>query len=99
MLRAVLVLFLVGFYQWAPPNPFPGKWTSTIVSAAGIVLASWAFGWVVSAGLFAESTTLAVLGSVALVLIWLYLVAYVLIAAAAFSFTVATGSEEVTWET
>ncbi len=95
----VLVLFLVGFYEWAPPDPFPAKWTSTLVSAGGIAVASWAFGWLVGAGLFGESTTLAVLGSVALVLIWLYLVSYVLIVAAAFSFTISNEPEEPSWGT
>lgn len=89
-----LAAFLVGFFTWAPPEPLPGRWTATLVAGGGITLASIGFGWASSLGMLSDSTTFAILGSVALVLLWLYIISYVLLAATAFSVTLSSDHPE-----
>lgn len=86
----LLLVFLYALFRWGPPEPLPGTLTATLVSAVGIVLASLGFGLATQFDVFGESATFAVLGGVALVLLWLYVIAYVLITAASFSVTLAS---------
>jgi uncharacterized BrkB/YihY/UPF0761 family membrane protein len=82
--------FLLGFFTWAPPEPPPGKGPASPAPPGGIGVASWGFGWVSGLGAFSESPTFAILGSVALVLLWLYIISYVLLAATAFAVTLSS---------
>lgn len=90
----VVVLFFAGFFRWAPPEPLPGAWTATFVSVAGIGLASWGLSFVAGLDVFTGSTTFAILGSVAFVLLWMYVIAYVIIVAASFAVTMARPEAE-----
>lgn len=79
-----LIVFLVALYRFGPPEPLPGKWLAALLATIGIVGASLGFGlYLERAG--QAGSTLAVFGAIAVLLLWLYVIAYVIIVAAAFS--------------
>ena len=79
-----LIIFLVALYRFGPPEPLPGKWLAALLATIGIVGASLGFRlYLERAG--QAGSTLAVFGAIAVLLLWLYVIAYVIIAAAAFS--------------
>ncbi len=76
--------FLWLFYRYGPPRRLPGTFSAALAATTGIVLFSLAFqAYLDRAG--ALGSTVAVFGSVALLLLWLYVIAYVIIMAAAVS--------------
>lgn len=78
-----LLLFLAAFYRWGPPRPLPGLWLAAITSTAGIVGASLGFRlYVRQAG---ELGTFAIIGAVAILLLWLFVISYVIMLTAAVS--------------
>jgi uncharacterized BrkB/YihY/UPF0761 family membrane protein len=82
----VIGSFLWLFYRQAPPEPFPRSLLAAICSMLGIAAAS--VGLRMAAGFgFGASPTFAVLGSVALLMLWLYVIGYVLVGSAALAAT------------
>lgn len=79
-----LLIFLVALYRFGPPVPLPGRWLAALLANIGIVGASLGFRlYLERAG--AAGSTLAVFGAIAVLLLWLYVIAYVIIVSAAFS--------------
>lgn len=78
-----VLLFLAAFYRWGPPRPLPGLWLAAVTSTAGIVGASLGFRFYVrqAAGL----GTFAIIGAVAILLLWLFVISYVIMLTAALS--------------
>jgi len=78
------LMFLVALYRFGPPKPLPGRWLASMLATIGIVGASLGFRlYLERAG--AAGSTLAVFGAIAVLLLWLYVIAYIIIVAAAFS--------------
>lgn len=76
-------LFLAAFYRWGPPRPLPGLWLAALTSTVGIVAASLGFRFYVrQAG---ELGTFAIIGAVAILLLWLFVISYVIMLTAAVS--------------
>lgn len=75
-----IYLVLYGVYRWGPPDPIDGAWLAALISTLAAALASVTLGLYL--GQFAAST-LGVLGAVGLVLLWLYVMAYVVLFVAA----------------
>jgi len=76
-------LFLAAFYRWGPPRPLPGLWLAALTSTVGIVAASLGFRlYVRQAG---ELGTFAIIGAVAILLLWLFVISYVIMLTAALS--------------
>lgn len=82
----VIGVFLWLFYRWAPPRPFPMSLLASVISMLGIGAASMGLRLAIGFG-FGTSATFALIGSVAFLLLWLYVVGYVLVAAAAITTT------------
>lgn len=79
-----MLAFMWLFYRYGPPRRLPGTFVASLAATTGIVLFSLAFqAYLDRAG--ALGSTVAVFGSVALLLLWLYAIAYVIIIAAAVS--------------
>ena len=78
---ATVLFFLImaGLYRFGPPQRFPGMWLAAFLSTIGAVLASLGFRYYLSEASAAAGTTLAIFGAVAVVLLWLYIIAYVII--------------------
>lgn len=76
-------LFLAAFYRWGPPRPLPGLWLAALTSTVGIVAASLGFRlYVRQAG---GLGTFAIIGAVAILLLWLFVISYVIMITAALS--------------
>lgn len=83
-----LFAFLVALYRWGPPRPLPGSWLAALLAGLGMLVASFGFRTYLSqAG--ALGGTIAIAGAVAVLLLWLYVLAYVMIIAAAIAATAA----------
>lgn len=78
---AGLYVSLALIYMWGPPRPFTGWWLAAAVSTVALAFTSAIFGWYVSN--FGLGSSFGVLGTVAVVLIWLYMGALVLLFSAA----------------
>lgn len=76
-------LFLGAFYRWGPPRPLPGQWLAALTSTVGIVGASLGFRFYVRQA--AELGTFAIIGAVAILLLWLFVISYVIMLTAAVS--------------
>lgn len=89
---AMILLFLVGFYRWGPPQPLPGAWRAATWATVGILVVSllmrWGLGWL------PQPASLAVLGGVAILLAWLNVVSWVILVAASSASTVARGGTD-----
>ena len=79
-----LLIFLVALYRFGPPAPLPGRWLAALLASVGIVGASLGFRLYLER-VGAAGGTLAVFGAIAVLLLWLHVIAYVIIVAAAFS--------------
>lgn len=76
-------LFLAAFYRWGPPRPLPGLWLAALTSTVGIVGTSLGFRYYVR--LAGELGTFAIIGAVAILLLWLFVISYVIMLTAAVS--------------
>ncbi len=81
LVGGALLTYLAAVYHFGPPRPLPGVWLCALLGTAGALAISWGFTWFLSltggvGGLVGAVATLGVL------LIWLYLGALVIIAAA-----------------
>ncbi len=82
MLIAWVMLFLWAIYRWGTPVPFPRSFLSALAATVIIVLMTWlAAFFIPSLG----SNTLAVLGTVGIVLIWLFALGFVVVVVPAFA--------------
>ena len=72
-------LFLAALYRWGPPARFPRMWLASLLSTIGIVVASLGFRLYLDRAGASGATTLAIFGAVAVMLLWLYVIAYVII--------------------
>ena len=79
-----MLIFLVALYRFGPPAPLPGRWLAALLASVGIVGASLGFRLYLER-VGAAGGTLAVFGAIAVLLLWLHVIAYVIIVAAAFS--------------
>jgi membrane protein len=83
VLVAWVILLLWAIYQWGPPTPFQRAFIASVVATGIITLMTWAAAYLIPTfGL--GSDTLAVLGAVGIVLIWLYALGFVVIVVPAF---------------
>lgn len=80
-------LFLVLFYRFGPPRRLPGLWLASVLSTAGAIGASLLFRLALDR-IGATGGTIAVFGVFAVLLLWLYVIAYVIIISAAFAASV-----------
>lgn len=79
-----VLLFLVALYRFGPPRRLPGMWLASVLSTIGAIGASLLFRlYLERVGSFGG--TIAVFGTVAIWLLWLYLISYVIIISAAFA--------------
>lgn len=78
-----VLLFLAAFYRWGPPRPLPGLWLAALTSTVGIVAASLGFRLYVRAA--GDLGTFAIIGAVAILLLWLFVISYVIMLTAALS--------------
>ncbi len=69
-----LYAFLWALYRWGPPRPLPVTWAAALAATVAAVLASSALGWYL--GAVGVTSGYAVLGTFALTLLWLYVLAY-----------------------
>lgn len=86
---AIVLLFLVAFYRWGPPQPLPGATRAATTATFGILALSLVMRWIL--GLLPRPASLAVLGGVAILLLWLNLVAWVMLVSASSAAAVARG--------
>jgi uncharacterized BrkB/YihY/UPF0761 family membrane protein len=86
---AVVFLFLAAFYRWGPPRPLPGAPRAAAMATFGILVVSLLMRWIL--GLLPRPASLAVLGGVAILLLWLNLVAWVMLVAASSAAAVSRG--------
>jgi membrane protein len=78
VLAAWVMLLLWAIYQLGPPIPFPRAFIASVLATGVIALMTWAAAYFIPTfGL--GSDTLAVLGAVGIVLIWLYAIGFVVI--------------------
>jgi membrane protein len=78
VLVAWVILLLWAIYQWGPPIPLQRAFIGAVVATGIIALMTWAAAYLIPTfGL--GSDTLAVLGTVGIVLIWLYALGFVVI--------------------
>lgn len=77
-----LFLFLLAVYTWGPPRPLPEPWLAAMVASVASILASLLLGAAFSR-LGDLGPTFGVLGALAVLLVWLYVGAYVILAAGA----------------
>jgi membrane protein len=83
VLAAWVMLLLWAIYQWGPPIPFPRAFIGAMVATMVIALMTGAAAYFIPTfGL--GSDTLATLGAVGIVLIWLYALGFVVIVVPAF---------------
>lgn len=82
-------LFLAALYRWGPPQRFPRMWLASLLSTTGIVVASLGFRFYLDQAGASGATTLAIFGAVAVMLIWLYVIAYVIIVSGSIAAAVA----------
>lgn len=78
---AGLYLFLLSVYRWGPPQPLPGARWSAVASSIAVITTSVGMGFLLAS--FELSSTFGVLGSIAVVLAWLYITTAVLLLSAA----------------
>jgi membrane protein len=72
-----LFLFLYSVYRWGPPRPFPGAFWAAALSTVLVAASSLVLG--VYLNEVAAANTFAVLGTFALVLLWFFLGAFVIL--------------------
>jgi membrane protein len=89
---AVVLLFLIAFYRWGPPSPLPGATRAATSATVGILAVSLLMRWVL--GLLPRPASLAVLGGVAILLLWLNLVAWVMLVAASSAAAMSRGRSD-----
>lgn len=87
---ALILLFLVAFYRWGPPRPLPGAWQAATWATVGILGVSLAMRW--GLGWLPRPASLALLGGVAILLVWLNVVSWVILVAASSASTLSRGS-------
>jgi len=77
-----LFAFLTALYRWGPPQRLPGFWLAAVVAVIGTIGVSLGFRFYVenSGGL---GGTFAAFATVAVLLLWLFLMSYVIILSAA----------------
>jgi membrane protein len=83
-----IFVFLLALYTWGPPQPVPRARLAALIATTGILLGSLGFG------LYLATTpalwaTFGMLGAVAIAMVWLYLGALSILAAAVVAHTVA----------
>jgi len=83
-----VLLFLVALYRFGPPRKLPGMWLASVLSTVGAIGVSLLFR-VALDRIGARGGTIAVFGVFAILLLWLYLIAYVIIIAASFAASLA----------
>lgn len=83
-----LFLFLVGLYRFGPPRRLPGLWLASTLATIGAVAASLGFRLFLDQAGTVGSSTLAVFTGFGVLLLWLYLIAWVIMIAAALAATV-----------
>ena len=76
ILAGWLVLTLYVIYRWGPPERMHGAWVSALVSTMLLVVGTWLAGLIMPR---TSSSTLALLGSVGIILLWLYYTALAVI--------------------
>jgi membrane protein len=79
--------FLEVLYRLGPPIPLPGSGMAAVLATLGILITSLAMRWVF--GVLPRPASLALLGGVAILLLWLYLVSWVMLVAASVGASVA----------
>ncbi len=79
--------FLVVLYRFGPPIPLPGSSLAAIIATGGILITSLVMRWVF--GILPRPASLALLGGVAILLLWLYLVSWVMLVAASVAASIA----------
>ncbi len=77
------LLYIVALYRFGPPRRLPGLWVASLLAGVGVVGASLGFRYYLELIGSRAATTFAVFGAIAVLLLWLYLIAYVIIIAAA----------------
>lgn len=76
-------LFLAAIYRFGPPRPLPGLWLAALTSTIGVVAAS--LGFRIYVRQVGELGTFAIIGTVAILLLWLFVISYVIMITAALS--------------
>ncbi len=84
-----LLLFLVMLYRFGPPRRLPGLWLAAFLATVGAVGASLGFRFYLGRAGSVGSSTLAVFTGVGVLLLWLYLIAWVIMISAAVGASVA----------
>ncbi|UCG41458.1 MAG: hypothetical protein JSV07_04175, partial [Acidimicrobiia bacterium] len=79
--------FLEVLYRLGPPIPLPGSGLAAVLATLGILTTSLAMRWVF--GVLPRPASLALLGGVAILLLWLYLVSWVMLVSASVGASVA----------
>ncbi|NND85322.1 MAG: YihY/virulence factor BrkB family protein [Acidimicrobiia bacterium] len=79
--------FLEVLYRFGPPIPLPGSGLAAVLATLGILATSLAMRWVF--GVLPRPASLALLGGVAILLLWLYLVSWVMLVSASVAASVA----------
>ncbi|MDH3296434.1 MAG: YihY/virulence factor BrkB family protein [Acidimicrobiia bacterium] len=77
------LLYIVALYRFGPPRRLPGLWMASFIATAGVLGASLGFRFYLDQVGSVGANTLTVFGTFAVLLLWLYLIAYVIIIAAA----------------
>jgi membrane protein len=83
-----IFVFLLALYTWGPPQPVPRARLAALIATTGILLGSLGFGLYL-ATTPALGATFGMLGAVAIAMVWLYLGALSILAAAVVAHTVA----------
>lgn len=78
----ILVVFLWSFYKWGVAEPLKRSWAAAFLGALGILLVSLGLRFLLP--LVENRGSLAVLGSVAALLLWMQAIAWVMLASASF---------------
>lgn len=78
-----LLLFLAILYRFGPPRRLPGLWPAALLATIGTVAASLGFRFYLDQAGTVGSSTLAIFTGVGVLLLWLYLIAYVIMISAA----------------
>lgn len=78
VLAVWLIILLFSIYRWGPPFPVRRPLAAAVVATVILTAMTW-LAALVSPALDGTSTTLATLGTVGVVLIWLYAIGFVLI--------------------
>lgn len=79
--------FLEVLYRMGPPIPLPGSGLAAVLATVGILATSMAMRW--GFGVLPQPASLALLGGVAILLLWLYLVSWVMLVSASVGASVA----------